>query len=703
MEWNPLRRLARALQREADESHQKAAPTGLIAYMPYQGRVGVEWPHDAKAYAEVMGGAYPWVFACVDLIASSLARVPLRLYRKTPKGPEAVEGGPLPLLLDTPSPATGWNDLCKLVSVDLSIQGNAFWYVVRSTSSRAPVSELWRLPPEHMKVIPSPAGPTAYVLEQDTKRTRYEPEEIIHFRQPNPHNAWYGLSDLASAALAAEVDKRTAEANLDMATKGFRPDLLLTLGPGYEEQLQDPQKARAFQSEAEKSYQGKSHGVHLMLPGSKAEPYGTAPRDMEFEALRRMSREEICGVFGVPPCLVGILDKATYSNFETATAWFWDVTLRNRAVKVADTLNQYLVSQYRAAYGGVVFVEFDLSTIDALQDKALDERRNDREEYGLSLISREEYRAKWHEELPSVPVGQTVLPISLIPEGEMGLPPAEAPPLPPAKSWLQQLGLPALPEGEAVPFPTGVKGDLIWKAWDRRLSRYEGPIRKAATRLIRREAQHVRGRLGKKATPDANADAESLLWDQAVETQVWWETLGPLERYVIETEGQTALDSIGIDQSFDLANPRAQELLRQREVVIKTIPKTRWQELRDSLAQGIEAGETEAELTQRVQTFEDMVDWKAENIARTEAGSSANAGHLEGLTQGGADYKKWIATRDGRTRDSHRHLDGTVIPIGEDFHGENGSGPGPGQMGSAAEDCGCRCTVVVGREAEVAG
>lgn len=93
-------------------------------------------------------------------------------------------------------------------------------------------------------------------------------------------------------------------------------------------------------------------------------------------------------------------------------------------------------------------------------------------------------------------------------------------------------------------------------------------------------------------------------------------------------------------------------------------------------------------------------------IARTETHNALNAGRYEAMRQtaedAGMDVSrmtvKWQATRDGRTRDSHRSLGGKTATYGEAFvsplTGARMRFPGDRQFGApASELIHCRCTL----------
>ena len=85
-------------------------------------------------------------------------------------------------------------------------------------------------------------------------------------------------------------------------------------------------------------------------------------------------------------------------------------------------------------------------------------------------------------------------------------------------------------------------------------------------------------------------------------------------------------------------------------------------------------------------------------IARTEGHRVQTAAKMDAMTEAkskGADVvKQWDASLDGRTRDTHRKLDGQIRELDEPFEVYGMKADAPGQFGDPAEDCNCRCTLL---------
>ena len=88
----------------------------------------------------------------------------------------------------------------------------------------------------------------------------------------------------------------------------------------------------------------------------------------------------------------------------------------------------------------------------------------------------------------------------------------------------------------------------------------------------------------------------------------------------------------------------------------------------------------------------------ATRIARTEGHRIQNSAAMDSMkvakSQGANVVKQWDASLDGRTRDTHRRLDGQLREIDEPFEVGGMKAMFPGAFGDPAEDCNCRCAVL---------
>lgn len=120
------------------------------------------------------------------------------------------------------------------------------------------------------------------------------------------------------------------------------------------------------------------------------------------------------------------------------------------------------------------------------------------------------------------------------------------------------------------------------------------------------------------------------------------------------------------------------------------------------LTQGVLLGESIPKMARRVQRVTGSNYAAAVRTARTAVTGAENAGRVHSYKRakdmGIKLQKEWLATLDGRTRHSHRQLDGQKIPNEEGAKFDNGCRYPGDPQGRYEEICNCRCTLVAAIE-----
>lgn len=116
------------------------------------------------------------------------------------------------------------------------------------------------------------------------------------------------------------------------------------------------------------------------------------------------------------------------------------------------------------------------------------------------------------------------------------------------------------------------------------------------------------------------------------------------------------------------------------------------------ISRGISNAATYGEIARNIASFSNIPKNNAARIARTEAHRIQNKATADAqwkAKEKGADVvKQWDSTLDGRTRDSHRKLDGQIRELDEPFEVDGKKAMQPGDFGDPAEDCNCRCALL---------
>lgn len=171
--------------------------------------------------------------------------------------------------------------------------------------------------------------------------------------------------------------------------------------------------------------------------------------------------------------------------------------------------------------------------------------------------------------------------------------------------------------------------------------------------------------------------------------------------FLYEVASQTSMNfDIPTTQTIQTAIEQPIEFIK----LVPTLQKHRddtLKRIRMRITQGIMSGEGYSKIAKALRDDLGMAKAQSVRVARTETGRALSQAGLDSAMvakDNGINMKKrWYATKDTRTRDTHRHLDGTSVDIEDNFHSSGCVGPAPKLfvgVASAKENINCRCKLL---------
>jgi hypothetical protein len=181
----------------------------------------------------------------------------------------------------------------------------------------------------------------------------------------------------------------------------------------------------------------------------------------------------------------------------------------------------------------------------------------------------------------------------------------------------------------------------------------------------------------------------------AQENKVLWQKLAPLIRGDFDFGVAQIGKEVGIED-FAIPPARGIHYIQQRENQIKDINQTTFDQLKNSLADGLKAGEPMDDLIDRVKdVFKTATDSRAQTIAITETNMAVNGGRHGGMQAAGVPKKGWRTSHLENTRPAHIQAEKDYtkgIPVNEAFIVDGEALQYPGDPnGSAGNIINCRC------------
>jgi hypothetical protein len=146
---------------------------------------------------------------------------------------------------------------------------------------------------------------------------------VLHLRFHTPRHPLIGESPIKAAAMAIGINVALSRTQAQFFSQMNRPSGILST----DQVLNKDQMMRLREAFDEQSKKMATGGMPILAAGLKFQQLSVDSVDAQLIEAQRMSLEDICRVFGVPPPLVGDLSHATLNNSETLIQHFLSMSL----------------------------------------------------------------------------------------------------------------------------------------------------------------------------------------------------------------------------------------------------------------------------------------------------------------------------------------------------------------------------------------
>jgi HK97 family phage portal protein len=280
------------------------------------------------------------VFACVRVIAETIATLPLDIYRRNADGSKQKD--PKHRLQSTLHSQANPNmtavDFREMMTALALMRGAAYAYIDEQDEESP---WLYPLHPDLMEV--RRYGEYGQVVRYFYGREKKEipAENLVKLRGFDG----IGLVNIARESMALTL--ATEQYGSRFFGQGQRPVGFLSV-PQNDKRV--PMKDETFErirKQLRELYAGidKAHQIAVLEDGVTWQAMGLSAEQSQFLETRRFQTEEIARWFRVQPHKIGHLDKATYSNIEQQSIEFVTDTLRPWMVRWEQTIRRDLIGE----------------------------------------------------------------------------------------------------------------------------------------------------------------------------------------------------------------------------------------------------------------------------------------------------------------------------------------------------------------------
>lgn len=672
------------------------------------------------------------VYRCVQLIAANLASVPLTVA----DGDELDDTDPIAMLYNDGAVAPSGEVASvsarvvrEVAFARAELMGQSFVFIDRAggNPTGTPLGLYPIYDPVEIIADGSPEGilrgrVAGFVVRtRDGRRVPLLPSEVLWLRYPHPTRPLEALAPWRAAMYAAESDAYARRWQQAEFRNNARPSGVVSLG------TVTPQVYEAALAELRTRVDGPDNASKTLVTTSAAGGVGASyqrislsPEEMSYLESRKANADEIFLAFGVSADL--FRPGSTFDNRREAKKGLWSETLVGKLDVLASEIDRQLMPDPGRT------VVFDLSGVDALRESqdAVIKRASDATYPDIMMID-EARAAIGLEPLPGGAGAYTLTAYraraQLTAQAEFmsEITAASTP-----ARMIRHNGTFVLRRARPSLEITARKAVDAVGPIEKVYARHERIGKREVAKLAKRQERAVLQALRKLSRFDLTeaeralevsalygrddaGDAHSLALAEIPDGQrvkaddlfdpVYWraETMKALESFlegVWVEGGQRLADKLGV--SWDHIDPLVLAKMQGRLADLATVVTGTTRQIIEGqiLAEGVLDGESISKLADRIKaSFEGMATWRAEMIARTETIGGFNAAAQETAEQSGVALgKQWLATRDSRTRDTHRDLDGARVDMAETF--PNGCRFPGDPLGSPGETINCRCVLL---------
>jgi len=283
------------------------------------------------------------VFGCVQIIAETVASLPLQVYRRDGEDRRTrSDTHPIARLFssDVNDRQTAF-EWFEMMTAHCLLRGNAYAEIIRD--NRGAVIALKPLHPNSVSVVESlRTGRIFYdVTDPNGGTRRLLPEEVLHLKDRSDDGI-IGVSRLRRAREAFG----TASATERFAASTYRNGAYLSGVIKHPDEI-GPEAAQTIRESMAALHSGTGNAGRFAVleEGMDWQAISVSPEDAQMLESRRFSVEQIARIYRIPPPVLGDLSNGSYSNVTELGRWFAGMTIRPWLDRWEQALSRVLLTE----------------------------------------------------------------------------------------------------------------------------------------------------------------------------------------------------------------------------------------------------------------------------------------------------------------------------------------------------------------------
>jgi HK97 family phage portal protein len=306
----------------------------------------------------------PVVGALVNKLLRQIATLPLTVMALNSQNePQPVaRDHELAQLLRAPAPRRSSLSLKQWLARPVFIHGNSLLAKFRGNGSDKPPTNLLPLRWPFVSAYAQYGGPIEWWGTTQIGEWKWLPvEESIHLAWESDLGE-IGISPLEQLGTVIKLEDAAQRYQVASLVNGARPSGAVVTPANVKLDATDKADMRA---DLKQMYEGVDNAfrVALLTGGADWKPMSFSAVEAQLIEQRRVSRDEACMIFDVPPQLIGDLSRGTLSSVQEIHRMLYVTVLRPWLAFIEETLTAQLVSPEAQWEQEGLLLRFDLAEV----------------------------------------------------------------------------------------------------------------------------------------------------------------------------------------------------------------------------------------------------------------------------------------------------------------------------------------------------
>ena len=642
-----------------------------------------------------------WVFANVTALAEEISKMEFELYIAGMRAGEVewqdVPTHPVLDLLDKFNPFTTTSQGIYLIATYLELTGDAFIYVEGKGSN---ITNLFLLQPDRVEIVPGGSAANYEVIAYDFKYKdaagkeqviRYDPEEIIHIKTPNPANPYRGKSVVEAAALDIDTDNLAQEMIKMFFANGAVPNITLTT-----EQRLTKDDIQRITTDMKRTYGGVRNAFKTLILGNglKPETVQQSAKEMQFLEIETAMRDKIMAMFKNTKASLGIVEDVNRANAEASLLSWKQSVIKPKMTRIVDALNEFLIPRY----GDNLILTFEdpvpedegakSDAVIKLKNSDIITQNEAREELGYDAVEGgDETAAQRGDRRAQEMANQTPAPVKSVSY----------------KKHLRRSGFTKKYDeykklyAEALviarkarqPKKSVVKAEThnehpvftdtqVWEHHDKKMhivdnsyDSFKSNVDKFLTDIEEKSISNLHQAVGKKKKLTKAFD----LFDPEFEIQSGIDLFTPLLEQIGALSASETYALLDVKGAYIPSKTLIERLRDNVALFVKSVIETDKGKLADILADGINNGSSIGDIERSIRSvFGEFKKTQSERIARTETLRASQEGTLDAYKESGVVVaKQWLTAMDDRVCPYCEPMNGKIVGLEDNWFSKGDS------------------------------